>query len=468
LKTSHIKVIVIFLILSVLLGACVKDELPAPTDTPAPTSTPVPPTPTPSAGDLLVEVWQAYEDGDYQTAEDLAEKARDLAGEDDLARGEALALIGLSVLETGTIGRAVYSLEEAQEMGFQNDRVDSIIGEAYTEKIDELLAEIDLSYAPQTLVTNIELAQEYLNTLQSLVPGYPTERYTQSLYPEPFDPANYVEPNFPLAEIENLLQRLANVDRLNLNNAHIDDLIEQYPENPVVLFAQGARALREGEALDAMGFLENAVEIDPGNPDVWAYLGYTYYWLGLRLHAHDANVSSLILNPDHSLAYWNMVDLHNDYDRWETEEFEDLGFSFFHMSNDSFVMVDNPTSANGVLQIENTQEKLFIQITWRTIAADDQTQSSLEQELIDALDVNAPGWKSPYTTFNYGVVPITYRDYSYRIPGSSDYADASIAGGYCNGIMYIFDFRFTEDGYELDELHMILSAYLESFRCGLE
>jgi tetratricopeptide (TPR) repeat protein len=473
MKTSRLRKLSILLVLVLLLAACGKTEESLPADTPEPTETPIPPTATPSAADILPDAWQAYEDEDYDTAQELAEQARDLAEDSGEESGEAYALLGLITLETGTTARAYYYFEDALELGYQDERVADALSPVYSELIDELIAEILISYDPDTILADLDQAQEYLEDFQLFVPDNPQiDQYSQFLHPEVFDPANYAEADFPTGEIETLLARIESRDIINLNNNHINGLIEDYPENPVVLFISGVKHLWDDEYEEAIDLFSSSTEIEPGNHIVWEYMAYAYENLGAIMHARDALINCLLLNPENNYAYDDLGWMNNWRSYWEDTSFSFFGFTMEHSWDDEFLPIGSASPTEGIVEAESIFNQgeddewaMLIQISWQPADSASQTTQELQEQISGSLNVNTPRWKSEFKTFDYGAIPIIFREYGYLLPGGSESADAIIAGGFCGDTTYIFDFRYLQDGYELEDLRWWIALYLESFNC---
>jgi tetratricopeptide (TPR) repeat protein len=482
MKTSHSKFLLILLSAALLLTACGKTETAAPTDTPAPSATPVPETPTPafSIDDILEEAWQAYDDEDYETARELVEEARDalkVNGEED---GEVYGLLGLIELETGTTGSANFYFDKAQELGYENDLIAEKLaaGSAATilEELAEHLITILTSYDPDAVLSSIESAKGLLTEYEAMG-GDPSdvEEIAALLNPADFDPANYVEDNLTVDDIENLLERLSSFSFLNLHNNFIDSLEEDYPDNPFVLYVIGARHLWDDEFQKAVDSLTSSVEIEPGNKDAWVYLGYSYVNMGLIIHGREALTNSLLINPDNEDAYEELAWMNNWRPYLVNSDFATYGFSFDYFPFSEFKPDGRANRQAGIINSELTMNEdeddewsMLIRISWEDEGNISQTNQHLEEAVSNAMNVNSPGWKSTYQDFDYGTVPIIYREYGYRLPGSSSYADAIIAAAYCGTTTYVFDFRFLQDGTELDELRWYMMLSLESFACDAD
>jgi tetratricopeptide (TPR) repeat protein len=482
MKTSRRNFLLTLLIAVVLLSACGKEEPPAPTDTTAPSATPIPATPTPavSIDDTLANAWQAYEEEDYQTARELVEEVRDflkLSGEEN---GEVYGLLGLIELETGTTGSANFYFEKAQELGYENgliaEKLSAGSAAVILEELDQMVTSIRYSYDPDEILSSIESSHELLDEYLALgADPSEVEEVTTLLNLHEIDPANYVEDNLTLEDIQNLMDRLSTFTTLNLHNNFIDSLEEDYPNNPIVLYVIGARHLWDEEYQKSIETLTDSLELEPGNEDAWVFLGYAYLNSGLAMHSRDAFTNSLLLNPDNEDAYEELAWLNNWRPYLINSDFSNYGFSFDYFPFSEFTPDGQVKMQAGIIENELTMNEgeddewsMLIRISWEDEGNINQTNQHLQEAVSNAMDVNSPGWKSNYETFDYGTVPMIYRDYGYRLPGSSSYADAIIAAGYCGTTTYVFDFRYLQDGTELDELRWYLMVSLESFSCDAD
>ena len=446
-----------------LLSACGKTPEPELTATPEPSATPILATPTPSPEEMLAEAWQAFEDNDLDTSREIAEAANDQAKSNGEESGEALTLLGLIEIENGKSGTALIHLEKAQEMGYESEELFSAIDSIFSRRVNERVAELYNTFDPDSIQADVHHAQEYLEKLVALDPNKPeTVELTQFLLRAPFDPEDHTEADFPVDEIKNLLDIFEDDRDFNPTNTYFEELHDRYPENPIALFVYGVQQLWTDEYDEAIELLSKSVAIEPNYDNSWYYLGITYEWIGLPVHARDAYINCLILNPDNENAYESLAELNNWRGGWEDRSFETVGFTMQHFFNETFTPVGRATSKSGIMESENFL--IFVNITWNPDGGD-QSQENLQQQIVNAMDVELPGFKSTFKNFDYGSVPFIYRDYSYRLLGSSVYADATIAGAFCGDTVYVFDFRFLEDGKEFEEMHYLMPLYLETFSC---
>ncbi|MEN8240442.1 MAG: hypothetical protein ABFS17_00860 [Chloroflexota bacterium] len=463
MKTSQLKTISIIILFVLLLSACGKTSEPELTATPAPTSTPVPPTATPVPEDILAEAWQAYENNDLDTALEIAKQVRDQNREIGAESGDSYALIGLIEAAENKDNSALLRFEKAYTLGYENAEIqESLIG-FFQAAIEDLNNENHSTYSPLTIKPNIDYLRGYLERLEELDPLNPTlERYSDWLHPQVFNPENYTEEELSADEITNLLEGVYRWITFSEGNTYFSELHEKYPDNPITMVMLATYEFYNENYLDALELYTAAVGIEPGILQAWEFMGYSFEEIGAMEHAREAYIHCLLLDKNNRDADYRLKELSGDLRWWPKDFFEDYGFGMYYNGTATLsILGDTATNQAGVAQSED--DLIFFQLTWQTETGAELNDEHLQAMMVSTMDANTPRFKSEFLTFDYGEVPMIYRNFTYKIIGSQDWADGVIIGWYSEGITFILELCLVEDGYDHEYLNWLMATYIETF-----
>jgi tetratricopeptide (TPR) repeat protein len=466
MKSSHQNIVMVLVIVVGLLAACSTTNVPEATATPKPTATLIPPTPTPSAADILVGGWQAFEEGDLETARDITEQVMAQFPED----GETHALFGVMEADQGNLILAIEQFETAIEKGYQDQDTLTLLSETYLQRSSQIIDEIFSTWQFDEIQDLILEARDYLEQNKDL--GFADDPRAEALtawFNRPMEDAfESLEPNsmaeasiiaaYDYMEAENLDAAIAELERA----------IQNDPDLPILYSLIATLYVQNHDYLKAIESAQMAIDLNPNLYQEWTDMGFAYIYLSLPLHAREAFVNSMLADPTLDLAKEGLNGLRLTFATWDDTYLLEYGFRISFPPDGEYGEVPNlmeNSAEEGVAGYAGNNTLVFLR--WMPLVDSGYDPTAIVKDLPEGIkQIGTTQIVGEPLLFEYNQIPITYQPYILTPTGKPEYASISIYATWkCGNTIYTFNQQLAEG--DMDYLFMI-NPFLESVTCGVE
>lgn len=387
------------------------------------------------------------------------------------ADGEAFALLGAIEVEQNRLLEAVDQLEKAYKLGYKGPESIARLSDCYMQLASQTIDEIYLSWDYREIKDLTYQAKYYIKRIRGLGIGDdPRFEALSDWIDPPMKSVDDLPYNHYLDSYYSYINLYIQLENYSDAIAKLEEAVKYFPKE-LNLHNQLATLYRlEGKYVEALVVLQLALEQDPTIIETHENLAKTYSALDLPLHARNAIITIMFMDPEYQSAEEVFRNIGLTYGTWDDASFSDYGFRMIlPPSGESSETLTDLTPEEG--EISFAHNLTFINLNWKPLS-DSSTLSEIEladlaRNLPEKLfEIGIPETIGDPLVFDYNTIPIIYQPFSFINSSYQDDPEIGIhALWQCGPTIYEHLQLIAEED---TTKFSLFNPFLESITCDLE